>query len=548
MLRNRYRRIVLFFAYAIISLVVWELLLPRMGLRGLMQRTRSDRLRRIAIRFRALAIRMGGVLIKVGQYLSSRLDVLPEEITSELADLQDEVPPENFADIRRVTESELGAPLSEKFAEFDEVPLAAASLGQAHRARLRDASGSAVVVKIQRPNIETIIATDLAALRTVGRWLSRYPPIRKRADVMALLAEFTRILQEEVDYLAEGRNAETFAANFKFQPGVRAPRVYWSHTTRHVLTLEDVYAIKITDYQAISAAGIDRAQVAQRLFDTYLQQIFEHNFFHADPHPGNLFVSPLDAEGDGSVDWQLTFVDFGMMGHVPPNTRAGLRELVIAVSTKDAARLVHAYQMLGVLLPNADLELLEKAEAKVFEHFWGKSMSELRQISLKEMREFAREFRGLIYNMPFQIPEDFILLGRTGAILSGMCSGLNPHFNVWNSLAPYARRLIAEETVSNWQVWRDELITLARALLALPKQIESVLSKMERGNLDVRVPQLAVEVARLELAVRRTIAGVIFAGLLVGGVQFYQAGQMLLGGLLLVGAAVALIWLISHTH
>jgi predicted unusual protein kinase regulating ubiquinone biosynthesis (AarF/ABC1/UbiB family) len=353
MFASRYRRIVLFFLRVVVSLFVWELILPRVGLRGLSQRTRSARLRGLAVRFRALAVRMGGVLIKVGQFLSSRLDVLPQEITAELAGLQDEVPPENFADIRRVAEAELGATLAQTFAAFDETPMAAASLGQAHRAQVRATDESPpqpVVVKVQRPQIEALIATDLAALGTVGGWLKRYPPIRRRADVPALLAEFTRILYEEIDYLAEGRNAETFAANFKGRAGVRIPRVIWSHTTRRVLTLEDVSALKITDYAAITAAGVDRAEVARRLFDTYLQQIFEDGFFHADPHPGNLFVSPLtpdSAEEDGgeaSIAWQLTFIDFGMVGRVPSNLRAGLREAAIAVGTRDSARLVKAYQ------------------------------------------------------------------------------------------------------------------------------------------------------------------------------------------------------------
>jgi predicted unusual protein kinase regulating ubiquinone biosynthesis (AarF/ABC1/UbiB family) len=604
MFSSRYRRIVLFFARVIVSLFFWELLLPRVGLRGLAQRGRSQRLRRMAARFRALAIRMGGVLIKAGQFLSARLDVLPEEITSELAGLQDEVPAENFADIRRVAEAELGAPLASKYAAFDEAPLAAASLGQAHRARLPrppapspasgrgGAGGEAVVVKVQRPNIEALIATDLAALRTVGGWLQRYPPIRKRADVPALLAEFTRILSEEIDYLAEGRNAETFAANFKDRAGVRVPRVIWTHTTRRVLTLEDVYAIKITDYAAITAAGIDRAEVARRLFDAYMTQIFDDGFFHADPHPGNLFVSPTsppsplaisfgNGEGGGvarpvplseanggsagaggeggpraasreggaarleaSPAWQLTFVDFGMVGRVPPSLRAGLREAVIAIGVRDSARLVKAYQMLGVLLPHADLALLERMEAKVFERFWGRSMSELRQLGPQQMGEFAREFRGLLYTLPFQIPEDLILLGRTLAILSGMCTGLDPNFNVWNAVAPFAQKLIAEEAASGWEFWLGELEALARSLLALPRRTEAVLGQLERGEAAVRVPQLTEQVGRLELAVRRMVGGVIFAALLVGGVQLYLAGQMLFGGALFAGAALALGWVV----
>lgn len=539
MTRNRYRRIVWFFGRTVLSIVVWELILPRLGLRAWSRRRRSQRLRQIARRYRALAIEMGGVLIKVGQFLSARVDVLPFEMTAELADLQDEVPPEAFEDIRRVAEAELGARLSDCFEQFDETPLAAASLGQAHRARLKSAPVS-VVVKVQRPDIESIIAVDLAALRTVGKWLQRYRPIRRRADVMALLDEFARVLYEEIDYLAEGRNAEAFAAMFADDPRVQVPGVVWTHTTKRVLTLDDVFAIKITDYEAISAAGIERAEVAQRLFRTYLKQIFEEGLFHADPHPGNLFITP----GPEPASWRLTFVDFGMVGRVPPNLRGGLRELAIAVGTADPARLVQAYLKLGVLLPHADRDSLERMEAQVFERFWGKSMAELRAISWDEMRDFSREFRETVYAMPFQVPEDLILLGRTVAILSGMCTGLDPHFNVWAGLAPFAQQLIVEEAAGGWGILRDELTGQARTLWRLPRQLETLLDRLERNQLQVRMPQVVEQVRRLEVAVRRMVAGVVFAALLVGGVQLYLAGQATLGGTLLAGGLAALIWLI----
>ena len=558
MLRARYRRILLFFARALLALLLWEVVLPQVGFRQLSRRTRSGRLRQIAAAFRELAVAMGGVMIKVGQFLSSRLDVLPVEITTELAELQDEVPPEDFAAIRQVAEAELGAPLEERFAAFDPLPLAAASLGQVHRARLTLTSpeapddplnqvqvveGADVVVKVQRPDIDRIIATDVAALRTVGNWVHRYRPIRRRADVRALIREFTQILYGEIDYLAEGRNAETLAANFEGGSGICIPRVFWTHTTRRVLTLQDVYAIKITDYEAITAAGIDRAEVAQRLLDAYLQQIFEDGFFHADPHPGNLFVEPLDGEQEEGR-WELTFVDFGMAGRVAPNLRAGLRELLIGAATRDAGRLVKSYQMLDVLLPSADLALLERAEAKAFERFWGKSITELRQISHREMREFAGEFRELVYTMPFQIPQDLILLGRTVGILSGMCTGLNPEFNFWDSLAPYAQKLVAEELGSGWEFWTNELRKIARALLVLPQRTESVLEQMERGELALRAPQLAEGMSQIELAIRRLAGGVIFTALLISGVQLYLAGQAALAATLAAGAGTALAWVV----
>jgi len=553
-IEHRYRRIVFFFAGVIASLVWWELVLPRIGLRRVTERTRADRLRRSAAGFRALAVRLGGVMIKVGQFLSARLDVLPEVVTRELAGLQDEVPPERFDDIRREAETELGAPLLERYLTFDETPLAAASLGQVHRATLppaEDGAGPArVVVKVQRPNVELLIATDLEALRTVGNWLRRYPPIRRRADVPALLAEFTRVLYEEIDYLAEGRNAETFAANFKGDAKVKVPAVYWTHTTRRVLTLEDVYAIRIGEYDAITAAGIDRAEVAERLFHTYLTQIFTHNIFHADPHPGNLFIQPLpmpEPDETGAVParpWHLIFVDFGMVGRVPPTLRAGMREMAIGVGTRDAARLIRAYQLLGMLLPGADVALLEQASAQVFERFGGLDMAALRQIDMRQMREFAREFRGLLYNMPFQLPEDMILLGRTVAILSGMCTGLHPQFNMWTEVAPFAQRLAAAEATTGLGDWLAEAGNWLRTAAGLPNQLAQALARLERGDLSVGAPRVEHRLRGIEAALRRVAGTVVFAGLLLAGVQLRLAGEATAGAALLVGAALAAGWML----
>ncbi len=555
MLRSRYRRIVAFWARVLTSLIVWELILPRLGLRFLTLQTRSDRLRRSAAQFRILAIQLGGVLIKVGQFLSSRVDVLPREVTAELAGLQDEVPPEKFDDIRLVAEVELGMTLTECFASFEHNPLAAASLGQVYRARLFSVSPTSadnpglvdVVVKIQRPNIETIIATDLAALRTVGRWLRRYRPISKRVNIPALLDEFTRTLYEEIDYLAEGRNAETFAANFKGNPKVRVPHVVWTHTTRRVLTLEDVEAIKITDYEAITAAGIDRSEVAKRLLGTYLKQIFEDGFFHADPHPGNLFVSPPSVTNDNREDksqWTLTFVDFGMVGRVPPKFRTSLRELLVAIGTRDVPRMTKAYKTMGILLPGTDVTQIERAGAHMFDQFWGKSMTELQNIDMDEMLDFAGEFRDLLYSMPFQMPQDIIFLGRCVGILSGMCTGLDPEFNVFAQLAPYAEKLIAEEGVTGWRFWLKEAEAMSLRLWAMPARVDSVLEKMERGEMSVRDPQLTEQMRRIERSLRRAAWSLVFAALLMGGIQLYHTDISILGEILLAGSGVILLKII----
>lgn len=544
--RSRYRRITFFFARVILSLVFWDMFIRRIGFRKFVNQTRPERLGKIAKGYHDLAVEMGGVLIKMGQFLSARADILPEEITSELSGLQDEVPAEDFNSIKELAEVELGAPLSAKYVDFEEEPLAAASLGQVHRAKLpatEEENSQAlmdVVVKIQRPDIEQIIATDLSALRTVSKWLMRYKPISLRADIPALLAEFSRILYEEIDYLAEGRNAEIFAENFKDVYGVRVPGVIWSHTTRRLLTLEDVYAIKVTDYEQISLAGISRQLVAKRLFDTYLRQIFEDGFFHADPHPGNLFVEP-GTDREDQDDWQLTFVDFGMVGHVPANAKAGLREMAIGLATRDADRMVHAYQLLDMLLPGADLDLIAKADSLVFDRFWGKSMEELREIPFEEMQEFADDFRELAYSMPFQVPQDIVFLLRTIAILSGMCTGLDPKFNFWESLIPYASKLIAEDGESSWDFFFKEVSTLLGTLVGLPKKMDSALEKIERDELGVRIPGLAPQLQRIERTLRQVVFALIFLGLLIGGVQLHLANEATFSRILFAGAILALV-------
>lgn len=545
-LRARFLRILWFFAGVIARFILWELLLAQAGLRGAVRRTRPDRFRREAERFRALAIRMGGVMIKVGQFLSSRLDVLPPEVTDTLADLQDEVPAEKFSDLRRLAESELQAPLSEQFAWFDETPLAAASLGQVHRARLKGDSPEAgdfqrVVVKILRPNIEQIVETDLAALGIVGGWLMRYRPIREHADVPALLKEFSAILREEIDYRLEAEHAETFAENFKDDPRVHVPRVVRSRSTRRVLTLEDVFAIKITDYEAITAAGIERGEVARRLLDVYLEQIFNDGFFHADPHPGNLFVTPLPAK-TGSPDWKLTFVDFGMVGRLPENLRAGLRETVIAVGTRDPARLIKSYKTLGFLLPGADTVEIENASTMVFDRFWGMSMSELRSVDLREFHDIGHRIRDVMLEMPFQVPNNLLMLVRTVAILSGMCTGLDPNFNLWNQLEPYAKKLVAEQGGSTLDMVLDTLEELVKTLVALPSQASRVLAQTEREGLLIRAPQVNRQIGSLERSVDRLTGSVIFAALLLGGILLYDAGNLFFGQVLLGFAGLALLW------
>ncbi len=544
--RPRYRRVLFFFAGVILNIIWWELIVRRVSGRKAVARGRAARFTRYARDFRRLAVQLGGVMIKLGQFISARIDVMPPEIIEALADLQDEVPPDPLDQILPVIEGELGRPAHDLFAEFDTQVRAAASLGQVYGARLP--SGEAVVIKVLRPAIEQIVATDLAALRVVARAAMRWAVVRSRADVPRLLDEFARTLWEEVDYRAEAGNAERFGELFAGDAGVVIPQVYRDYSADRVLMLEDVASIKITDYAAIEAAGVDRKVVARRLMDLYLKMIFDFGFFHADPHPGNLFVLPLPDQASGrdaeaSTPFALVFVDFGMVGRIGERVKDGLREMLIAVGTRDSKRLLNAYQLLGVLLPSADLSRIEQAQTEAMNYAWGKSTTELVRMSGRDRREFAMKYRDLMYQMPFQVPQDFIYLARALGILSGMCTGLDPEFSLWEPLAKYAQKLITQEA-RRPETWLKEALALGQAALALPRQTQDVLSRFQQGDVELKVspaPGLQADLRRLEAAVSGVTRALVFASLLITATWLYTSGHTVLGGVDFGLAAVA--WL-----
>ncbi|MET4582937.1 putative unusual protein kinase regulating ubiquinone biosynthesis (AarF/ABC1/UbiB family) [Conyzicola nivalis] len=542
--RDRYRRILRFAAWHLAVTWWYELFLPRVGFTRVTERTRAKRMQRFARRFHVLALDLGGLMIKVGQFMSSRLDVLPPEFTKELEGLQDEVPPVPFEGIRALAEAELGVRLADAFASVDETPIAAASLGQAHRAWLgpEDAAATGltgVVIKVQRPGIDEIVAVDLSALRRVGGWLSRIRLVYDRVDMPALIEEFAVTSLEEIDYLHEAANSERFAEFFAGDDRVGVPSVVWERTTRRVLTLEDVTAIKITDLPGLRAAGIDPADVARDFAAVMFDQLFSTGFFHADPHPGNIFVTPADEGSDGRP-WKLTFIDFGMMGAIPNSTRSGLRKLLIAAASRDGKGMVDAMRDVGVLLPSADVIELERAMTQLFGRFGGMGFAELREVDPREFRQFAVQFGDVVRSLPFQLPENFLLVIRAMSLISGVSSSLDPRFNLWDSVEPYAAKLLRDESGNIVQDFAQKAVDAAGVAVRLPGRLDSLISRFEDGTVSIATPRLERQVARLDRTLRRLVSGLVFGALVVAG-AVVRADDEVLSTVLLIVSVVPLI-------
>lgn len=496
--RARYWRIVRFFGGIILHIAVVDILLTRIWFVGTaIRRTRPRRFRQMARDFRNLAAEMGGVLIKLGQFLSARVDVLPVEITDELQGLQDEVPPVDPLLLRQILDAEFES-LDNHFYEVEMAPLAAASLGQTVRGWLRsetDERGEAVVLKVLRPDIENIVRTDLEALRVVAPIIMKYRPIRRRADVPALLEEFAETLWEELDYKAEVYNAKRFKTMFLHEPRVYIPKMYEALCTERVLVLENVENLKINEVDEIKALGINVRQVAELLIEVYLYQIFKAGFFHADPHPGNIFIRPRgeplteeDQLAGMERPFQIIFIDFGMVGRLSPEFKNNLAQVLIGIVQGDARAVINAYDRMGFFLPGTDLERIVQAQATIMERIEGRNLRELSNPDPAEMQQIGNEFRDVLFDFPFQVPQDFIYLGRALGILSGIASSLYPDVNPWYQVERFGLEMINAQR-PNIELNRESLLQLAerfRPYLGLPSQVQRVVRAAENGRLRVQ--------------------------------------------------------------
>ena len=534
--RRRYRRITRFFATMILNIIVWDVVLGKVFfLRGRIAENRPKRFREFARQFSQLAAEMGGVMIKLGQFLSSRIDVLPPEIVEELRILQDAVPPIDSVLIFDVLSAEL-SDYTTLFFGVEKTALAAASLGQTHRAWLKNEDGTqgmSVVIKIQRPDIEQLVYTDLSALRVVAKWGMNYRPIRERANLPALMEEFSIVLWEELDYRAELKNAERFRTIFHDYQGVYIPKFYEQYCTSRILVIENVGGLKINDLDSLREAGIDSKALADLLLEVYYIQVFEHSFFHADPHPGNLFIRPYPdqerKEGQG-VPFDLVFIDFGMMGRISADIIDALQKALISITTRDGQGFISTLDELGFFLPSVDLERLAEAQEEVLNQIWGRDLTQLAQPDPAEVRELSLRFKDILFEFPFQVPQNFIYLGRTLGILSGLSAMLNPEINPWEYIEKYGQRLIRSRRSKLFD-WSN-VMQFGQDIFSVPIQLRRIVADLERGRVRVVArPNQRTEkqLDRIERQNRQLNATLLAVGGLVCGTLLYLNGDLYLG-------------------
>jgi ubiquinone biosynthesis protein len=446
---------------------------------------------------------LGPTFIKLGQVLSTRPDLLSPEYQRELAKLQDRAPAVAVSEVRAVLVAELGQSVETAFATFDDEPLAAASIGQAHTATLLD--GTAVVVKIRRPGAVEQIEADLGIIQQLATAASRRWAFADRYDLEGLAHEFAQTLRAELDYLREAGNAERFAANFRDDSAVHVPRVYRQLTTARVLTLERLSGIKIDDLAALDAASIDRRALAERAATIILKMIVDDGFFHADPHPGNFFVEP---------GGRIGLIDYGMVGVIDTLTRDRLARLALAISSQDAGALVDALLELGVARLPPERDLLRRDLADLLARYYERALGEI------AIGPLIAEVLALIRRYRLRLPPNLALLVKTVMMEEGLGTRLDPTFQMTTVLAPYARRLLLRHYSPVLWARRFSQAGLEAADLGadLPRHLRRLLGNLERGDLQLTVRPTDMEplLRRAERLVNRLVLGILAAAFVNG--------------------------------
>jgi predicted unusual protein kinase regulating ubiquinone biosynthesis (AarF/ABC1/UbiB family) len=383
-----------------------------------------------ASQLREILTQLGPTYIKVGQALSTRPDLIKQDFLEELIKLQDQLPPFDNELAMQIIESQLKKSVEELYKEISPRPVAAASLGQVYKARLY--SGEEVAVKVQRPNLLPVITRDLYLLRWAASWIKPFLPLTLGDNLTVVVDEFGVKLFEEIDYQNEGRNAEKFATNFLDDPTVKVPLIYWRYSSQTVLTLEWIDGIKLNDLEGIKRAGLDRDILIKAGVTSGMRQLLEFGFFHADPHPGNLFAM---------ADGRMAFIDFGMMDQLTQHTKETIAGSVVHLINKDYLALTDDFVKLGFLTPDIDISPIIPALEKVLGNAMGESVGNF------NFKTVTDEFSGLMFEYPFRIPAQFSLIIRSLVTQEGVALSLNPEFKIVEIGYPYvAQRLLNGET------------------------------------------------------------------------------------------------------
>lgn len=505
---------------------------------GMTEQKKVQRRKILAKWLKESILRLGPTFIKIGQQFSTRVDILPQEYVDQLSELQDQVPPFPSETAVSIIEEELGAPVNEVFDYFAFEPIAAASLGQVHRARLK---GQELVIKVQRPGLKGLFDIDLKNLRVIAQNLQKLDPKSDGAkrDWVAIYDECANVLYQEIDYTKEAANAELFASNFKDLDYVKVPRIYWEYTTPQVLTMEYVPGIKINRIQALDQLGVDRQRLGRYAVESYLEQILSHGFFHADPHPGNIAVD--DVNGG-----RLIFYDFGMMGSISPNIREGLLEVFYGVYEKDPNKVLQAMVQMGVLVPTGDMTAVRRTaqfflnsfeerlvaqrkerELATAELGFKKPLSKEEKVEKKKQRLAAigEDLLAIAADQPFRFPATFTFVVRAFSVLDGIGKGLDPRFDITEIAKPYALELlkfreagvevVIKDFKKRWERQSQAFYNLFRQADRVEKLAE-VIERLEQGDLKLRVRALESERSFQRVAaVQKTIGSAVAAGSLV---------------------------------
>jgi ubiquinone biosynthesis protein len=454
-------------------------------------------------RLREMLDELGPTFVKFGQLLSTRPDIVPPDIVVELRKLQDDVSPVPFDQIEAVINAELGLTVEQAFLRFEERPIAAASIGQVHRATLP--TGDEVVVKVQRPLAPRQIESDLGLMRSAARFVRDRVRSFDFIDAEGLVDEFGRSIRQELDYLHEARNAEMFRRNFGNSEQVVIPKVWWRYTTQRVVTLEYLDGIQIRDVDVAARPAADRRVLAYRMTDAWMTMIFRHGFFHGDPHPANILV----LEGD-----RIGLVDFGLAGSLSDEDMSRLTRLFIDAATENVAALPRRLADLGVRYPKEREGELRSAIEELYYRYYGARLSDIDPI------EVIREALSLIYSFNLRLPTRFVILDKAIATLGAVSIELYPDFNVFDVAKPYARGLMAERFSPRRISMRAqrEARELARVARDIPYQVHDILDELRDGELKVKISNPGIDdlAHHIDVSVNRISVSLIILGGLIG--------------------------------